>query len=158
MATKIMGEMQCLCGSVVMSVDADRRFSILCHCKPCTRARGTAPVHLLGVAPPEAVRITKGAHLIKINKDPAGGKMEFAFCSDCGGGVYQSPAGASFRALYPANFHFEDGESLQTLPDEFLPTAHYNYDNRCRPFRDGLPKKYPGNISVDDDGNPLEAV
>ena len=97
--------------------------------------------------------------------------MEHAFCDQCGCGLYQSPKNAPFRAVYPPNMRFEDGPLLSTLPDDWKPRYHTNYDNRAMDLADGLPKymrhKTPGVIAggggkvdkvttrLDDAGNPV---
>ena len=71
--------------------------------------------------------------------------------------LYQSPEGAPFRAVYPPNFRFEDGDLKQTLPEGWHPNCHVNYDNRCRVVADGLPKLLGAADAkpCDDEGNLL---
>eukprot|EP00035_Acanthoeca_spectabilis_P034653 m.30336 g.30336 ORF g.30336 m.30336 type:complete len:159 (+) comp6780_c0_seq1:87-563(+) len=145
---------QCYCGEVTLRITGSIIFSGYCHCKPCTRFRGVSPVHLVGVKPAIGVTVTKGKEHVKVVHDPAGGKMEHGFCTNCGCGLFQSPTGAPFRAVFPTNFRFEDGPYLCTLPPELMPTSHGNYDNRTRDFKDGLPKRMNGHV-VDDEGNPI---
>jgi hypothetical protein len=67
---------KCYCGTVQMSIQGSVMFSVLCHCKPCTRFRGVSPVHLVGVRPATGVSVTSGEDAVGRVADPAGGKME----------------------------------------------------------------------------------
>ena len=100
--------------------------------------------------------------------------MEHAFCDQCGCGLYQSPKNAPFRAVFPPNMRFEDGPFLSTLPDDWKPRLHINYDNRAMDMPDGLPKyarkQTPGIVTgsggkvpkvttlLDDAGNAIRTI
>ena len=60
--------------------------------------------------------------------------------------VYQAPEGAGFRAVFPVNFKIETdddtvpcGKSCK-YPEELMPKAHMNYENRVLDVNDDLPK------------------
>lgn len=132
---------QCLCGKVKFAVDGDVLFNTLCHCRACSRARGMSPVHLIGVK--GDVTYSQGQDLVKVV--PGNGAMEHAFCSACGGGIYQKPAGAGFHAVFPVSFQLEtetEGQQVPScvLPTELMPKMHTNYENRLMNHYDSLPK------------------
>ena len=97
-----------------------------------------SPVHIMGIQPPEGVQVTKGAHMINVY-EPENGTLMHCTCKKCGGGIYYCPKGAPFRLVYPTNFHIADGKNCK-LPDDYLPTAHLNYENRLMDWHDPLPK------------------
>ena len=145
----------CHCRSVKYKVKGNMIFNMFCHCKACCHNRGMSPVHLLGVTPPEGLEIIEGANFLTTTKGY--GKMVHAFCSKCGGMIYQCPGlDANFRAILPTNFHIEDGVNCK-LPEKYLPKAHANYENRQRDFHDSLPKFkcFPPNGMVDNQGNDI---
>ena len=84
------------------------------------------------------------------------GKMRHCKCTKCGCSVYQYPEGGNFRALFPTNFHIEDGVNCR-LPDEYLPKMHVNYENRHYDWYDDLPKFkcFPPQGKVDNQGNKV---
>ena len=147
----------CYCGRVRFRARGAPMFNILCHCRPCSQARGQSPVHLYGV-PEDNFTITKGAEFVKEVECPAEKlataldqprPMTHCFCAECGSFVYQRPKGAKFHALSPSTFHIEtpvhdDPANVcgisSRLPDHLLPTAHINYENRVRDHFDDLPK------------------
>ena len=133
-------------------------FHGLCHCRACSRARGTSPVHLIGV-PASAFAIAKGEELLKT---AVRGKMTHTFCSSCGGPVYQCPAGAPFRAIFPASFEIEAPDASPCgvscrLPETLHPKGHFNYENRLLDSSDALPKFtcFPGSPQLKNDGSLL---
>ena len=130
----------CVCGAVAFTVKGKKMFSVLCHCRACSRARGMSPVHLVGF-PVEAFEYERGEDMVNIGSGL--GKMLHAFCSSCGTGLYQCPEGAGFRAVYPTNFHMScstDNEKEVLLPPCLLPATHINYENRLFDWHDPLPK------------------
>jgi transcription factor C subunit 7 len=149
---------RCYCGKVTFHAKGTPVFNVLCHCRPCSRARGVGPMHLLGFRE-EDFEFLSGADLVKVVESPpelvtksyeSPRPMTHAFCTDCGCFVYQRPKGASFRALAPTTFHLETpsppgdegyscGVSCQ-LPARLHPTCHVNYENRQMDCHDALPK------------------
>ena len=88
------------------------------------------------------------------------GKMIHAFCTNCGTGIYQYPDGATFRAVFPTTFQIHDASNEKScmLPEEYLPKAHVNYENRLTDWFDELPK-YKTNragIRVTNNGEPIQ--
>eukprot|EP00038_Savillea_parva_P031895 m.91663 g.91663 ORF g.91663 m.91663 type:complete len:99 (-) comp9917_c2_seq2:53-349(-) len=82
---------------------------------------------------------------------------QHAFCMQCGSGLWQSPKGRDFRAIFPTTLQYECGDKLCTLPAELMPTSHINYDNRCMDWTDDLPK-LDGTTgkACNNDGSPVE--
>ena len=127
----------CHCGSVEFRVRGNILLNVLCHCKTCSQNRGMSPVHIINITPAEGVEITKGEELLTLYRGNR--KVDFCFCEKCGCCVYQAPEGYSFRGIFPTNFHIEDGINC-TLPEEYLPKFHVNYENRLTDWHDPLPK------------------
>jgi hypothetical protein len=105
----------CYCGKVTFKASGPPIFNVLCHCRPCSRARGASPMHLYGVKE-DAFQFTSGESLVKVTECPAdkvtatyadARPMTHAFCTECGSFVYQRPKGAGFRALSPVTFCIE---------------------------------------------------
>ena len=126
----------CQCGLVQFRARGKILFSTLCHCKTCSQSRGMSPVHVIGVTPAEGIDVTKGEDLLTLYRK---GRMYYCFCEKCGCGVFQGPDGFPFRGIYPTNFHIEQGVDC-SLPEQFLPTHHGNYENRQIDWHDPLPK------------------
>jgi hypothetical protein len=75
----------CLCGEVRFEIDEPLIGAEYCHCKRCQRRTGTA-ASVTALAPPGAVRIVRGADLVK-SWDPGDGWAKL-FCSNCGGALF----------------------------------------------------------------------
>jgi len=88
------------------------------------------PVHLCAVPAPN-FKIVQGKGLVKVTGSPLG-RMTHAFCQKCGTHIYQCPAGAPFRALYPVTF-----DEARPLPSHLHPSRDFNYENRAyeRPLK-----------------------
>jgi len=144
----------CYCGGVKFRASGPIRFTKLCHCKPCSRARGVSPVHILAVGA-EGFAVTEGEELVKVMPSPYG-SMQHAFCSGCGSAIWQSPAPEKFRALFPASFTLEeDSTKSGMLPAKYAPNTHTNYENRTYDWSDALPKHlgFPESL-CENDGTP----
>lgn len=111
----------CNCGKIEFRAQGPILWKGMCHCRACCRARGMTPVQLLAVPVPN-FKVTKGD--VKVTGSPLGA-MTHAFCRDCGTHIFQCPAGATFRALYPTVFH-----ELKPHPFLFHPEKSINYENR----------------------------
>ena len=146
----------CQCGSIKFKVSGNVIFNALCHCKSCSHNRGMSPVHLIGVTPPSSLQLTEGNEYLRLAKGY--GKIRHKFCSKCGCIVYQYPKHANFRAILPTNFHLEEGTDCR-LPDEYLPKAHINYENRHYDRLDDLPKfkAFPPQGRVDNSGYDIHS-
>ena len=130
----------CHCGSVQFRVRGNILTNLLCHCKTCSQNRGMSPVHIINVTPAEGVEITKGEDLLTLYR--GNNRVHFCFCEKCGCCVYKThsfQAIPSFKGIFPTNFHIEDGINC-TLPEEYLPKFHLNYENRLTDWYDPLPK------------------
>ena len=151
---------QCLCGAVKFTVKGTILFNELCHCRACGRARGMTPVHLIGV---------KGDFTVlrqeedKVKTVPGMGTMTHTMCSQCGGGLYQRPAGATFYAVFPTTFQLEtpvEGRDVPSgmLPPHLQPKAHHNYENRLCNHYDALPKykTFPGSPKMTNEGEIIK--
>jgi len=131
MSKKICQAGRCHCGAVEYKVDGDIVFNALCHCKNCTRAVGASPLHIIGVAPKTALTVTKGEDKLVCR----GEAVPRYFCGVCGTLIHQGPAGMDLRAVTPSAFHLEG-----KLPDDYLPTVHWNYESRHWDHNDNLVK------------------
>jgi len=131
---------ECNCGKVKFALDCGVMFNGLCHCKICTRGRGTSAVHLIGVAPDD-LKITEGTDFLKTftKKGATGKDVTYMNCSECNTEIHHGPVGAPFRAISPTNFHIEDGK-VCLLPADLMPKVHLNYENRLFDASDNLPK------------------
>ncbi|KAJ1448699.1 Mss4-like protein [Pelagophyceae sp. CCMP2097] len=167
----------CYCGRVQFRVCGAPLFNEICHCRACSRARGSSPLHLLGFDTAD-FSITKGVYLIKVVpcagyllNAPQGDALplEHAFCRECGGFVYQQPKGCAMRALSPTTFNIEadaDGRVSCALPAHLRPKAHIFYAMRLMDSHDSLPKYEttsenangaPG-VRLTNDGAPWDAA
>ena len=144
----------CRCRSVKFKAKGNVMFNALCHCKACSHNRGMSPVHLIGVGGADSVEILEGAELVTTAKGP--GSIVREFCSKCGVSLWQGPEGAPFRAIFPTNFHIEDGVVCK-LTEKYLPKAHINYENRHYDWCDKLPKFkcFPDSPMMDNEGKLL---
>ena len=136
----------CNCGAVAFEFNlggSEPFFRGYCHCRACSRAHAVSPVMLFAV-PAATFAVTRGEEHISVR--PGQGRMTHAFCTQCGCAVWQCPAGASFRALFPVTFHIERPDPAMPcgvsckLPEEMLPVKHFNYENRLVDWHDPLPK------------------
>jgi hypothetical protein len=88
------------------------------------------------------------------------GNLTHGFCGLCGGGVYQCPKDATFRALFPSTFNIEDpvNDKCCALPTAYHPTVHVNYENRHIDCHDPLPKYlvWQTGLQVNNDGSPIQ--
>ena len=73
----------CHCGAVRYEVDAEPKWSALCHCGDCRRHAG-APVVGWVAFPADALKIARGQS--KIYRSSEHGRRHF--CPDCGTGLF----------------------------------------------------------------------
>ena len=100
---------RCNCGKVKFEVkDAPIKVNALCHCKFCSRARSSSPVHVI-LVPKDKVIVTEGEEFV-VEKLRGGSLQVQSYCSECLGGIWQHRQGLPFRALFPATFHIEQGD------------------------------------------------
>mmetsp|Transcript_40382 Transcript_40382/g.67657 ORF Transcript_40382/g.67657 Transcript_40382/m.67657 type:complete len:157 (+) Transcript_40382:110-580(+) len=155
MSTSIKQSGSCHCGEVQFEVEGTVLFNGICHCRNCTRNRGCASVHIIGVTPKTCVTITKGESLITVH----GEVVSRAFCSKCGCVIHQGPVSNDMRAVLPTTFHIEKENSTDCLlPEHYKPKMHLNYENRQWDSTDDLPKwkVFPGmGPKLDNHGNKL---
>lgn len=73
----------CLCGNVRFAIDGEPRIQVLCHCRMCQRASGSAFMPLLFVER-EAFTLTKGEpHAFR-----SSATLVRHFCPNCGSPVF----------------------------------------------------------------------
>ncbi|HTT79073.1 MAG TPA: GFA family protein [Stellaceae bacterium] len=77
----------CLCGAVRYESAGAPNFSLLCHCRDCQRASGTAYVAAMRV-PSAGFRITRGAPKRFVATSDSGNEITRWFCGDCGSPLY----------------------------------------------------------------------
>jgi len=63
--------------------------------------------------------------------------MTHAFCGGCGTHLYQCPADAGFRAIYPSTVHAT--ATARPLPAALQPKQHINRENKHYDFNIGPP-------------------
>lgn len=149
---------RCNCGKVKFEVkDAPIKVNALCHCKFCSRARSSSPVHVI-LVPKDKVIVTEGEEFV-VEKLRGGSLQVQSYCSECLGGIWQHRQGLPFRALFPATFHIEQGDKGAMLPKEYQPKIHVNYENRMMDWNDDLPKflTKPTGPRVNNDGTECSA-
>jgi hypothetical protein len=59
---------QCHCGKVKFTAVGKIRFNNLCHCRNCSRARSSTPVHIVGVTT-AGMTFTQGEKLVKVGEN-----------------------------------------------------------------------------------------
>ncbi|CAM9224495.1 unnamed protein product [Chrysoparadoxa australica] len=140
---------ECQCGAISFKLDGPIKFSMICHCKPCSRFTGSQDTHLVGISN-EYFSFSSGEDKLKIYE----GKLVQAFCGECGSPIYQHPPGADFKAVYPTSFRYEQGEVGCLLPEDYKPTARVNYENRLFDVTDTMPKfkTWPSGEKCENDG------
>jgi len=128
----------CFCGKVKFTVQGKQIFNVLCHCRECTRNRGTGLVHIVGVVPPTGVKCTEGQEFVSTVDDAR------AFCSKCGCAVWNAREGNPFAGTFPATFGLRNEQApnngCRLLPARFRPGAHINYESRLFDSEDNWPK------------------
>jgi hypothetical protein len=118
----------CLCGGVKFEVDAAPESLRFCHCTSCKQLSGGAGTVNFG-APPSAIRIVEGNHLLQ-SFTPEGGSTK-TFCRNCGtnlfGGGWPDTDRASVRvpnidepvdARIGAHLYVRSTAEWETLPDD----------------------------------------
>ena len=116
------------------------------------RVHTSAPtVHIVGV-PESAFKFTKGADEVK-EFNIIENKYK-KFCPTCGTALTQGPKHAKFIGTFPTTYEC-GANKFPELPDIFMPTGHFNYENAILPnnFKnDGLPKYKTFSKEVGGDG------
>ncbi len=79
----------CLCGSVRYESSGDPLFSLICHCRDCQKASGTAGVPVMGVSKAQF----KSTGLTKVTSTIGGsGRVAVRhFCASCGSLLFGTP-------------------------------------------------------------------
>jgi len=131
-------------------------MNVFCHCPGCSLGVGVSPVHCL-VVPDNNFKVTKGEEYVTIFDGT--GSLRFGKCSECGAGIFQYPEGAGYRAGYPRMLHGYRKGLNNKLPEDLMPTAHINYENRQMDNYDDLPKfdvfpPPPPDETTDDETEP----
>jgi len=81
-----MGNAQCSCGAVTLSLPGPSRLVVACHCIDCQRRSG-APFTVGAFYPTDAVTIS-GTTKEYTRAADSGGKVHRHFCPNCGSTVY----------------------------------------------------------------------
>ena len=76
----------CLCGAVRYKFSGDIRKHVICHCRDCQRASGSA-FHVGIVVTPKDFEITRGELRVHRIIGDSGRWMDRSFCPICGSGV-----------------------------------------------------------------------
>lgn len=118
---------RCFCGAVEFTVTGEPAAMGYCHCSSCRHWSG-GPVNAFSLWAPEAIRVTKGEHLIgTYNKTPVSYRK---WCTQCGGHLFADHPPFNLVDVFAA--------MLPNMP--FKPMLHVNYQESVLPIRDGLPK------------------
>ena len=83
--TTMMGG--CLCGAVRYESTGEPTFSLLCHCRDCQRASGSAYNAAVRV-PAAGFRITSGTPKLYVKAADSGNTVTRAFCPECGSPLF----------------------------------------------------------------------
>lgn len=102
----------CHCGQVRYESRGATRFALICYCRDCQRASGTAGVPVLGV--PKAEFVVTGATRTTESLGSSGKHGIRHFCSACGSLLFGTPEVAPDLVTVYAG-------SLDTL-EAFIPT------------------------------------
>src|SRR3569832_1500883 len=116
----------CFCGAVELEVTGSPEAMGYCHCRSC-RSWSGGPVNAFSLWKPQAVRVTKGAELLRTFQKTA--LRERRFCKICGGHVLANHPPLDLVDVFAA--------TIPTLA--FRPQVHINYAEAVLPIRDGLP-------------------
>lgn len=127
-------QVQCGCGAVSLIMTGTPRVHALCHCEDC-RDLLNIPYHSVVAWDADDLRIESGEEHTATYNHPTL-EMTRVFCTQCGDTVYNTNAmdwKVTSQHLIRKNY---DGE----LPEEFMPTAHFYYNERVIDIDDDLPK------------------
>lgn len=154
--TEIDYKGSCFCGKIEFQLEGKPISNVFCHCPGCSLGVGVSPVHCV-LVPDTNFRFIKGEEYVNIFD--GSGPLRFGKCSECGANIFQYPEGAGFKACYPRMLHGYRNGTNNKLPEDLMPTAHVNYENRQMDYYDNLPKfdKFPPSPSdetTDDDTEP----
>lgn len=79
----------CSCGRVRYESAGEAQFSVICHCRDCQRASGTAGVPVMGV-PRSGFRVT-GEPASYVSRGGSGQDAIRHFCPNCGSLLFGAP-------------------------------------------------------------------
>jgi hypothetical protein len=77
----------CLCGAIRYESTGAPVFSLLCHCRDCQRASGSAYNAAMRV-PAAGFRVTRGAPKLFVKTADSGNRVTRAFCPVCGSPLF----------------------------------------------------------------------
>lgn len=77
----------CLCGAVRYEFTGEPVFSLLCHCRDCQRASGSAYNAAMRV-PAAGFRVTRGAPKRYVKAADSGNAVTRSFCPECGSPLF----------------------------------------------------------------------
>ena len=127
-------EIKCGCGAVTVRMYGKPKVHAHCHCEDC-RDLLNIPYHSVVAWEADNLHISAGQENTSTFHHPTL-KMTRVFCTHCGDTVYNTNAldwKITSQHLIRKNY---DGE----LPEEFMPTAHFYYNERIIDIDDDLPK------------------
>ena len=88
----------CACGAVRFRITAPLMGVGACHCTDCQKASGGGP-NYVGLAPTEALEVTKGEARMFRSHGDSGAEVSRAFCADCGTPLWSVPPGGPFTPV-----------------------------------------------------------
>lgn len=129
MTDKVMHRGSCFCGAVELVVVGAPAAMGYCHCESCRRW-SASPVNAFTLWKPEAVKVTRGGHLLARFAKTERSKR--AWCTACGGHVFTEHPGLGLVDVYAS--------VLREL--SFEPGVHVNYAETVMAVDDDLPKQH----------------
>jgi len=88
----------CACGAIRFELTAEPIGTGACHCTACQKLSGGGP-NFVALLPKGTVKVTRGNPHIFTGTGDSGGKVERAFCADCGTPLWSVPEHAPFMTL-----------------------------------------------------------
>ncbi len=88
----------CACGAIRFKISAPFIGIGACHCRDCQKASGGGP-NYVGLAPKDALVVTKGEAKLFRSKGGSGAEVARAFCADCGTPMWSIPAHEPFTPV-----------------------------------------------------------
>lgn len=104
----------CACGAIHFRIDAEPLGTGACHCTDCQKLSGGGPNYVL-LLPKGALTVLQGEPKLFAGTGDSGGKVERAFCGDCGTPLWSVPDNAPFFTVKVGAF--DD-------PAQLAPTMH----------------------------------
>jgi hypothetical protein len=77
----------CQCGAVRYLIEAPLQAVYVCHCREC-RKQSASAFGISVIVPRDAFRLTSGSPRVWSRPTDSGGRLDCAFCPDCGTRVW----------------------------------------------------------------------